>query len=266
MSAVFTFDKRKLDESAERIRQLGNLSAEEVLSRAARIVVRQAILNTPWPRKGGQKSLATQKQLQEKRVGKDINRMFRTVSELGLESDSFKSAVVRAIKAGDSELVAALMGNKNAVDYLAEPTEAAHKKLRFRKHNRYVLMPDSGASKREQFTNGVQKRIFTMKAGWGKAAIGLKMKVPGYLKRHFPGSGRFKVNFGGPSKSIEFENSAKNLDKMRDNENIIGNAMKSAAVRMEKELAIYMSSIGRGDASKVRAKLQREKFVATDVA
>ena len=127
--------------------------------------------------------------------------MFRTVLELGFLDSKIVNRLRKYIANGEHEKALAMLeafGRRGIIGVTFGPTEFAHRALRFKpKEKHHYIMPEGSTSDRDQFIKEVEQRVFTMKAGWGRAAIGLNIKTPASLKRHFPGQGGFKLGLGG---------------------------------------------------------------------
>lgn len=272
MAEAFTIDEKSFALDMERLRLLGALTRDEMVSKAARITVRQAIFITPFPRKGT-KNLSQQKALQTKYVLRDLMKRFRAIAEVYIHNPKWRKRLRYLLNRKRNLATAFILfrdflNEDNVVLTINEPSKQLHEALRFKKSlaKKRFVMPDSGASPRASLIAQVQQRIFRLKGGWNAACQALKVKTVAQMRKHGTGEGWFKVRRNDGNFEVEFGNKADGLADTRDIDTIMGNAFYFANVRMAKEIEQYMKAIGRGDSSGVRSKLQRERFVATEIS
>ena len=225
-------------------------SGAEIIRQQAKLLVSELIKLTPPTRgKGNEVKGVTTKQ--QEKVGKaaverDINKVVGALNDLHLwkgtkNKGAAKKAINKAIKAGDMETAAAIVGGKKKVTVATTIPKDFHKKFRnargrIRKPNERLYVPSRATKK--AYIQEAQKSVMKGKAGWIKAARRLKSTgLIASITQH-PAKGYIRDASKDTSEtpSITVANLVKHVQEGGRDLRIISYAMKRRSAAMRKSL------------------------------
>lgn len=251
---------------------MANVSMGASVTAAARIWLRGAIRLTVPSGPGAElNKTSAQKKLGEELVKRDVGRLFVEWNDL---RQRVKSA--RLVDALNSNLgeklnfkaAAAILRNAgfDFAGVITKPRRFLHdarknRRGHIRAKERPFLVAESGSVHAYLADN--LKKVGIAKAGWKRAAAALRVKLPAWVMRH-SAPGTFRSQMTGDRPSIEFGNPVKHANANGPDDKVMSASRVFAAKQFQKSLAVYFKEIQRGNAARLRAKVQKDAFEAIE--
>lgn len=226
-------------------------SAAEILRQQAKLLVQDCIkLTPPTSGKGREMSVSikTQEKIGKRRVERDINKVIGTLQELNLwrgtkNKGAAKKAINKAIKAGDFEAAANVIGHKKKKTKVASSIPKDYHKRFHTSRGRVVRNPPdrlyvTSKGVKTAYIQEAQQSVMKGKAGWKKAALklGAKGLISSITKHSAAGLVLDATRASSPTPKVTIANLVPHIQASGQSLRIMHYAMANRTRAMKKSL------------------------------
>ena len=226
-------------------------SAAEILRQQAKLLVQDCIkLTPPTSGKGGEMgvSIKTQEKIGKRSVERDINKVIGALQELNIwkgtkNNGAAKKAINKAIKAGDFEAAANVIGHDKKRSKVASTIPKDYHKRFHTSRGRVMKSPPDrlyvlSKGIKKAYIQEAQQSVMKGKAGWKKAAIklGVKGLISSITKHRAAGLVLDATRASSPTPKITVANLVPHIQASGQSLRIMHYAMANRTRAMQKSL------------------------------
>lgn len=263
-----SFDTRKFNKELNELAGLTQISNSAIVTRTAKLVVRDAYFLTPPTSRGtlsakGSGNAKTQFNIGVKAINRDVNRAFRRIDNATewVKSDRLGVALERVAARGNYKAAEKILKSMGVwfTGVVGFATKARHDTLRVKGTVSKKVRPffvALGHSVQALIDSRI-KDLGKAKSGWVRAMRKLGISVPKYVSRH--GSpGTFVGIRDKEAPEISFSNDVSYIQDKGAEMQIMKQSFANRARNMELELTRLWKAAGSGGLAKLRDRWQRE--------